>query len=103
MFDLTESFMAPNQILIVPQGHVALERAHPVTPCCDPLQNFAQEIARVFAKEAMRWADDGAEGPIERSPSDAGNDFDIRISDFNSVRCRDSQWLLDVAGSPIPG
>jgi len=33
------------------------------------------------SKEAMRWADDGAEGPIERSPSDAGNDFDIRMQE----------------------
>ena len=33
-------------------------------------------------QEAMRWADDGAEGAIERCPSDVGNDFDIRISDY---------------------
>lgn len=30
----------------------------------------------------MRWADDGAEGPIERMPGDAGNDFDIRCLDW---------------------
>ena len=45
----------------------------------------------------MRWADDGAEGPIERSPSDAGNDFDIRISDLNSVRsvrCDSGCWQM---------
>ncbi|CAK8999949.1 unnamed protein product [Durusdinium trenchii] len=30
------------------------------------------------SKEAMRWADDGLEGPIERKPGEEGNDFDIR-------------------------
>lgn len=40
-----------------------------------------ESICRHCAQEAMRWADDGAEGPIERMPGDAGNDFDIRCLD----------------------
>eukprot|EP00913_Durusdinium_trenchii_P021880 g20559.t1 len=43
--------------------------------------SFAAMVKTKASKEAMRWADDGLEGPIERKPGEEGNDFDIRMQD----------------------
>ncbi|CAE7221135.1 MTR1 [Symbiodinium natans] len=40
-----------------------------------------EKIKTKASKEAMRWADGDTEGPIERGPTEAGNDFDIRMQD----------------------
>lgn len=40
-----------------------------------------QKIRVKASTEAMRWADDGQQAQILRGPTEAGNDFDIRMAD----------------------
>ncbi|CAJ1344651.1 unnamed protein product [Effrenium voratum] len=40
-----------------------------------------EKVKTKASKEAMRWADDESLGPLERKPTEAGNDFDVRMQD----------------------
>eukprot|EP00441_Pelagodinium_beii_P045689 CAMPEP_0197623084 /NCGR_PEP_ID=MMETSP1338-20131121/3160_1 /TAXON_ID=43686 ORGANISM="Pelagodinium beii, Strain RCC1491" /NCGR_SAMPLE_ID=MMETSP1338 /ASSEMBLY_ACC=CAM_ASM_000754 /LENGTH=315 /DNA_ID=CAMNT_0043192933 /DNA_START=100 /DNA_END=1047 /DNA_ORIENTATION=+ len=40
-----------------------------------------EKIKTKASKEAMRWADDGQDGPVKQGPTEQGNDFDVRMSE----------------------